>query len=301
MRPPLAVLLLATGWLFCSAGQASEADEVRFTVANAEFTLMHEMGHLLISELQIPVLGREEDAADQLGFMGLFLLQREQHEADFYNKLMDVADYWRLEWQNAKGSADEVPLWDSHALDAQRFYNIACLAYGSDPDRLEWVLEVSGLPIERALYCPDEYQQVAQAVAWFRDYYRRPVDEPVRHRITVIYDPPPGHLAGGAELLAKVRASGELEAVARRASETFELPRDLVLRLTSCGAPDAWFNRIGGELTLCYERLAYFRQLAAQRSRQQAASPGVSAPPADSRRGGNAPAPARPAGPPAAR
>jgi len=163
------MLLLATGWLFCSAGQASETDEVRFTVANAEFTLMHEMEHLLISELQIPVLGREEDAADQLGFMGLFLLQREQHEADFYNKLMDVADYWRLEWQNAKGSADEVPLWDSHALDTQRFYNIACLAYGSDPDRLEWVLEVSGQPIERALYCPDEYQQVAQAVAWFRD------------------------------------------------------------------------------------------------------------------------------------
>ena len=71
-------------------------EAVRFTVANAEFTLMHEMGHLLISELQLPVLGREEDAADQLGFMGLFLLQQEQHRDDFYAKLMDVADYWRM-------------------------------------------------------------------------------------------------------------------------------------------------------------------------------------------------------------
>lgn len=121
-------------------------DAVRFTVANAEFTLMHEMGHLLISELQLPVLGREEDAADQLGFMDLFLLQREQHRDDFYAKLMDVADYWRLEWQGAERSGTQVPVWDSHALDAQRFYNIACLAYGSDPDRLDWVLEVSGLP-----------------------------------------------------------------------------------------------------------------------------------------------------------
>ncbi|EPL62723.1 hypothetical protein B382_10644 [Stutzerimonas stutzeri B1SMN1] len=239
-------------------------EAVRFTVANAEFTLMHEMGHLLISELQLPVLGREEDAADQLGFMGLFLLQQEQHRDDFYAKLMDVADYWRMEWQNAERDGSPVPVWDSHALDAQRFYNIACLAYGSDPDRLDWVLEVSGLPVERALYCPDEYEQVADAVQWFREHFGRSAAQPLRHRIKVVYDTPPAHLAGGAELLEKIRASGELEAVAAKASEAFALPRDLTLRMSTCGAPDAWFNRISGELTLCYERIAYFRDLAAE-------------------------------------
>ncbi|OCX57555.1 DUF4344 domain-containing metallopeptidase [Stutzerimonas stutzeri] len=239
-------------------------EAVRFTVANAEFTLMHEMGHLLISELQLPVLGREEDAADQLGFMGLFLLQQEQHRDDFYAKLMDVADYWRMEWQNAERDGSPVPVWDSHALDAQRFYNIACLAYGSDPDRLDWVLEVSGLPVERALYCPDEYEQVAHAVQWFREHFGRSAAQPLRHRIKVVYDTPPAHLAGGTELLEKIRASGELEAVAAKASEAFALPRDLTLRMSTCGAPDAWFNRISGELTLCYERIAYFRDLAAE-------------------------------------
>ena len=239
-------------------------EAVRFTVANAEFTLMHEMGHLLISELQLPVLGREEDAADQLGFMGLFLLQQEQHRDDFYAKLMDVADYCRMEWQNAERDGSPVPVWDSHALDAQRFYNIACLAYGSDPDRLDWVLEVSGLPVERALYCPDEYEQVADAVQWFREHFGRSAAQPLRHRIKVVYDTPPAHLAGGTELLEKIRASGELEAVAAKASEAFALPRDLTLRMSTCGAPDAWFNRISGELTLCYERIAYFRDLAAE-------------------------------------
>ena len=250
-------------------------DEVRFTVANSEFTLMHEMGHLLISELQLPVLGREEDAADQLGFMGLFLLQQEQHRDDFYAKLMDVADYWRLEWQSAERSGTEIPVWDSHALDAQRFYNIACLAYGSDPDRLDWVLEVSGLPVERALYCPEEYAQAAHAVQWFREHFGRSNERPARHRIRVIYDTPPGHLPGGTELLEKIRASGELEAVAAKASEAFELPRDLTLRMSTCGAPDAWFNRISGELTLCYERIAYFRDLAAElpRLRRESAPP----------------------------
>ncbi|RRV81211.1 hypothetical protein EGJ13_17105 [Stutzerimonas stutzeri] len=224
-------------------------EAVRFTVANAEFTLMHEMGHLLISELQLPVLGREEDAADQLGFMGLFLLQQEQHRDDFYAKLMDVADYWRMEWQNAERDGSPVPVWDSHALDAQRFYNIACLAYGSDPDRLDWVLEVSGLPVERALYCPDEYEQVAHAVQWFSEHFGRSAAQPLQHRIKVVYE---------------IRASGELEAVAAKASEAFALPRDLTLRMSTCGAPDAWFNRISGELTLCYERIAYFRDLAAE-------------------------------------
>lgn len=255
-------------------------EAVRFTVANAEFTLMHEMGHLLISELQLPVLGREEDAADQLGFMGLFLLQQEQHRDDFYAKLMDVADYCRMEWQNAERDGSPVPVWDSHALDAQRFYNIACLAYGSDPDRLDWVLEVSGLPVERALYCPDEYEQVAHAVQWFREHFGRSAAQPLRHRIKVVYDTPPAHLAGGTELLEKIRASGELEAVAAKASEAFALPRDLNLRMSTCGAPDAWFNRISGELTLCYERIAYFRDLAAELPSVHQAAPAAPAAPA---------------------
>jgi hypothetical protein len=274
LLPLLLLPLLAHAQQGDPAAELS-VDEVRFTVANSEFTLMHEMGHLLISELQLPVLGREEDAADQLGFMGLFLLQQEQHRDDFYAKLMDVADYWRLEWQSAERSGTEIPVWDSHALDAQRFYNIACLAYGSDPDRLDWVLEVSGLPVERALYCPEEYAQASHAVQWFREHFGRSNERPARHRIRVIYDTPPGHLPGGTELLEKIRASGELEAVAAKASEAFELPRDLTLRMSTCGAPDAWFNRISGELTLCYERIAYFRDLAAELPRLRR----VSAPP----------------------
>ena len=42
--------------------------------------------------------------------------------------------------------------------------------------------------------------------------------------------------------------------------------------MSTCGAPDAWFNRISGELTLCYERILYFRELARElpRLRQNA-------------------------------
>ncbi|MDY0248930.1 MAG: DUF4344 domain-containing metallopeptidase [Pseudomonas sp.] len=258
--------MLACLFYACASPAQEQAspEQLRFVTTNAEFTLLHEMGHLLIHELKLPVLGREEDAADQLGFIGLFLIHNRQQTPDFPMRLLDVADYWRLEWQSVKNSTEQIQAWDSHALDEQRFYNIACLAYGSDPKNLEWIIEMTGLPEERAFYCQDEYEQAKYAALWFREHFKRTANQPIQHRIQVIYEPPPYHLEGGNDLLEKVKASGELEAVAERASTFFALPRDLTLRIASCGAPDSWYNTNSGELTLCYERIAYFRKLARQ-------------------------------------
>ncbi|MGK8436791.1 DUF4344 domain-containing metallopeptidase [Ectopseudomonas hydrolytica] len=233
-------------------------EQLRFIAANAQFTLLHEMGHLLINELQLPVLGREEDAADQLGLIGLFLRHDRHKDPDFYQQLVDVAEYWRLEWLLPKPDHEEIQPWDSHALDAQRFYNISCLIYGSDPDSLEWVIEATGLPAERALYCDEEFRQARHAVEWFEEHFRRSPSLPMRHRITVQYDPPPAELSNGQEMLRKIRDSGELEAVAQLASETFDLPRDGLLRLTACSAPDSWYDARNAEIVLCYERLEHF-------------------------------------------
>ena len=239
------------------------ADEERFISANAEFTLLHEMGHLLIHELQLPVLGREEDAADHLGLMGLFLLHGEHRREDLYLQLIDVADYWSLESSYAKERDQAIQAWDSHAMDDQRFYNIACLIYGSDPQNLDWVLEVTGLPDERSFYCDEEYRQVEHAVTWLSEHFRARSAEQ-GHRIQVEYGPLPVQLEGGEALLARIQASGLIEQVANRASDSFPLPRPVSLRLVTCGAPDAWYNRLQGELNLCYELIEHFRVLAAE-------------------------------------
>src|SRR5215475_11390118 len=39
-------------------------DRVEFVAGNTLFILLHEMGHVHISEMNLPVLGREEDEAD---------------------------------------------------------------------------------------------------------------------------------------------------------------------------------------------------------------------------------------------
>src|SRR6188474_353814 len=42
---------------------------VEFVVGNTLFVMAHEMGHGLINEMNIPVLGREEDAADSFAIV----------------------------------------------------------------------------------------------------------------------------------------------------------------------------------------------------------------------------------------
>ncbi|MCJ8168742.1 DUF4344 domain-containing metallopeptidase [Atopomonas sediminilitoris] len=238
-----------------------EADEVRFITANAEFTLMHEMGHLLIHELHLPVLGREEDAADQLGFYGLLLLQDEESDRTLYSKLLDVADYWRLQWQHNQAQGHDDAVWDSHALDQQRFFNLSCLIYGSDPDRLEWVLDVTGLPIERALYCDQEYAQVRHAVDWLMQTLARNQSDAGGQSINVIYEPPQLNIERGPELLLRVKNSRILEDVTHNASQMFRLPRPLTLGVRNCGAPDAWYDRNTGEMTLCWELVSHYANL----------------------------------------
>lgn len=62
------LLLFCTRLLFADpTPQPLTPNVARFVLANAEFSVMHEMGHVLIAEYDLPVLGREEDAADQLG------------------------------------------------------------------------------------------------------------------------------------------------------------------------------------------------------------------------------------------
>ncbi|WP_238474413.1 DUF4344 domain-containing metallopeptidase [Pseudomonas cavernae] len=281
MYPLLLLLLLSTPLAAEPPPPSSLPPGVsRFIVTNSEFSVMHEMGHMLIAELDLPVLGREEDAADQIGFMSLYLLYAGLPANELDARLLDIIDFWRLEWQRPKPVAEQVPAWDSHPLDEQRYYNIACLVYGSNPDRLAWVPAVTGLPMGRALYCDQEFEQVRKAVAWIRDQHRRAAIQG-RPQIQVIYETPPGGFPDAELLIAQLRANDTLEILARRIGELFAPPRALILRMTGCGMPDAWYSLEARELTFCYERLRHFRELGETlpRLQQPATAVQCSAPP----------------------
>jgi hypothetical protein len=118
--------------------------------------LLHETGHALYDLLNVPVFGREEDAADQIaGFIGL------QFGKDV-SKLVTrgAASIWLAE---ARGALVPPSYSDEHSTGGERFYNYLCLGYGGDPDTFQDLIAKGWLPKSRAANCADEYQQVKQA------------------------------------------------------------------------------------------------------------------------------------------
>ncbi len=87
---------------------------------------LHEVGHAVFDYNQVPILGREEDAADQ--FSAYFLLKFAKDDAR--RLLAGVAyDYAR---DASVPTKNKNPFADAHGLPMQRLYNVLCLAYGAD-------------------------------------------------------------------------------------------------------------------------------------------------------------------------
>jgi hypothetical protein len=120
--------------------------------------VLHEIGHAVFDYLSVPVLGREEDAADQ--FAAYILLQFAKSEAR--RLMIGVAYSYHLD--ASKPSTKANPFADEHGLPAQRFYNVLCIAYGADTKLFADLVEKGYLPKERAEGCEGEYEQVALAM-----------------------------------------------------------------------------------------------------------------------------------------
>jgi hypothetical protein len=119
---------------------------------------LHEVGHAVFDYLSVPVLGREEDAADQ--FAAYVLLQFA--ESDARRLIYGVGYSYNID--ASKPSTKKNPFADEHGLPAQRFYNVLCMAYGADSKLFADVVDKGYLPKERAEGCADEYEQVIRAL-----------------------------------------------------------------------------------------------------------------------------------------
>jgi hypothetical protein len=135
---------------------------------------LHEIGHALFDQLRIPLLGHEEDAADQFAaFVLLHLNQQTVRDA-----MGGVAWMYGQEAKDAKISQSS--LANVHGLAGQRFYNTLCMAYGAEPDLFKDLVERKLLPEDRAEGCEDEYRQVAYAIKTLMGQY---VDVSARDKV----------------------------------------------------------------------------------------------------------------------
>ncbi len=115
---------------------------------------LHEVGHALIDVLKLPVLGREEDAADRFAAFALL-----QGGPDVANRTLR-GTAWTFRHDANAAKVGESDFADVHGLDAQRFYDLVCLAYGKDPVTFKEAPAKTGLPADRAEECGAEWAQV---------------------------------------------------------------------------------------------------------------------------------------------
>ena len=126
-------------------------------------TALHEFAHGLFELLNVPVFGREEDAADQVGTY--IYLQLPDSEA---RRLVLGAAYGFFVDSRSDDSAltrEEFSedFAEEHAMPEQRAYNLLCMAYGADEELFADLVSKGILPRERAESCIDDYEQVLDA------------------------------------------------------------------------------------------------------------------------------------------
>ena len=123
-------------------------------------TLLHEVGHAIIDMLEIPVLGREEDAAD---FFSAYILLQFPAE-DAHRLVQGVGFLMASEAQAALEKPQNLKTFaGQHGLPAQRYYNLLCMAYGSNPVTFAETIVRDRLPKERAEGCVEEYEMLQRA------------------------------------------------------------------------------------------------------------------------------------------
>ena len=118
---------------------------------------LHEMGHAVFDLFNVPIFGREEDAADQIA--GFIMLKFGQDVA-----LRTISGTAYAYQQQAKESSwSRTGFADEHETDEQRFYNYLCLAYGAQPATFQRFVDSNVLPAKRAANCGREYRQIQRS------------------------------------------------------------------------------------------------------------------------------------------
>ena len=118
------------------------------------FILFHEVGHGLSHTLRLPILGKEEDAADSIATY-LILGIREPVTAV-------AGALWFFGTGSRTPSLQDYA--DEHSLGPQRQFSLVCNAVGKDPAQFQSLAQGLKLPPERASRCPAEYRQLQRSV-----------------------------------------------------------------------------------------------------------------------------------------
>jgi len=224
-----------------------------FVVGNMLFVLTHEMGHAVIAEMDLPVLGKEEDAADSFAILSALKIG-----SDFSHRvLVETAKGWFLTAKRAAKKGESLSFYDEHGLDSQRAYSIVCMMVGSDPAKFKDLADEAKLPQDRQESCLRDYRTGMHGWETILKPHRRGPDQP-KAKIDVVYKEGKGDLEVFAQTFQRI---GFLEAIAEYAVNALAWKAPLTLEMRSCGEVDTYWSITGRKANVCYELAQEFAQL----------------------------------------
>jgi Putative metallopeptidase len=150
---------------FVSFGQGRQLTADQAVAGGVARLILYETSFAVFDVLRIPVWGRVEEAADNV----TALIMLEFGEELAWTTILGSA--WYLAQRGLLGTGFFSDA--ARPLEAQRFYNYLCFAYGAQAKSYEFLVNGFNLPPERAKLCREEYFKLRRA---FRTTFLRHID-----------------------------------------------------------------------------------------------------------------------------
>jgi len=229
-------------------------DTISFAANNSLFVLYHEVGHLLIDQLNLPVLGREEDAADNMATWTLL----NEHTPEANKTLEDAAEGWLLTGTAYNSGKYEEDFAAAHSLDKQRAYQIVCMMVGSDDTSFRPIANQYAIGRDRQDSCFWDFDLVDRSLRSVLSEHLAEKDEGTTVNVTY-------HDAGGKLRLAAdaFRSSGVFDKVAANLRKSYNIRRPVRFNAKRCGEANAFYDSDTTEIIFCYELMKDFMELYA--------------------------------------
>ena len=219
-----------------------KAEAMDFAMHDAIFTLYHESGHLLVHELGLPVLGKEEDAADSLAVVQIF--KNTDDPDELFNTMNDVADGWYYSSLNM--TDEDIETYDDHSLDIQRANTMVCMMVGANPEEFGETADEYQMDADQQDACAETYQQAVDS--WDKELAPHVAKSPGAE-IPVTYEK-----AGKYQKYAdELKSRKILESLADELRNNYDLPGPVSIRGALCDEANAYYDPEDHSITYCYE------------------------------------------------
>lgn len=232
-------------------------EELMFLVGTGIDIMFHEGGHMVIDLFDIPIMGQEEDAADNFGSLALLSMEDEFATSAL---LEGIHGFYLL------GSTDGENMgafFDEHDLSTQRASRKICHLVSSDPETYGAIAEEMELDEAALGSCAKQFDDAIEN--WSRILNERQAFGETKNTISYAY----GDAAEGLQPYRNVLEQNQmLEFVAQYLASSFALPAEITITAESCGTPNAFYSPDEKHLVFCYELAQvlhdYYRRSAAE-------------------------------------